>query len=163
MRHGLDRIDLKILASLQAHARMSNLELSQRVSVAPSTCLARVQRLRDLGYIENDICVVAASKLGPVLYTTLEITLESHNLRDHQRFERAIADIAEVIFAVKVSGRFDYLLVMTTPDMQHLSRLSDELLDGALGIAKLVTVPVLDVAKTFSGFPLDILHPKQPA
>ncbi len=162
MRHGLDRIDMKILCALQGQARMSNLDLSQLVSVAPSTCLARVQRLRDLGYIENDICVVAASKLGPVLYTTLEITLESHNLKDHLRFERAISDIPEVIFAVKVSGRFDYLLVMTTPDMQHLSRLSDELLDGELGIAKLVTVPILDIAKTFTGFPLEILHQGQP-
>ena len=163
MRHGLDRIDLKILGALQSQARMSNLELSQLVSVAPSTCLARVQRLRDLGYIVNDVCVIAASKLGPVLYTTLEITLESHNLKDHLRFEKASSDIPEVIFAVKVSGRFDYLLVMTTPDMQHLSRLSDEMLDGALGISKLVTVPVLDVAKGFAGFPLEILHPGVPA
>ncbi len=158
LRVGLDRLDMNILIALQGDATMSNLQLSKSVALSPSACLTRVQRLRDQGYLLKTGSIVAVSKIGPVLYSTLEITVESHSLKDHIRFERAISEIHEVIFAIKVSGRFDYLLAMITSDMQHLSRLSDEMLGGGLGIAKLVTIPILDVVKPFAGFPLDLLH-----
>jgi Lrp/AsnC family leucine-responsive transcriptional regulator len=157
MKNGLDRVDIKILSTLQNKARTTNLELSRQISMSASACFARVQRLRNLGYIERDISIIAATKLGPTLFSTLEVTLDSHDLKDHRHFERTISDVAEIVFAVKVSGRFDYLLAMATSDMQHLSRLSDQLLDSQLGIGRLVTVPVLDIVKPFEGFPLHIL------
>ena len=46
---------------------------------------------------------------------------------------------------------------VTVRDMPALNSLSDDLLGGDFGIAKLVTVPVLDIAKHFSGFPIDSL------
>ena len=61
------------------------------------------------------------------------------------------------MMALKVSDRFDYLLGVTTKDMQSLNALSDTLLEGALGISKLVTIPILEVAKPFSGFPIQQL------
>jgi Lrp/AsnC family leucine-responsive transcriptional regulator len=157
MKNGLDKVDMKILCVLQNKARTTNLELSRKISMSASACFARVQRLRNLGYIERDVSIIAATKLGPTLFSTLEVTLDSHDLKDHKHFEKAIQRVPEIVFAVKVSGRFDYLLAMATSDMQHLSRLSDELLDSQLGIGRLVTVPVLDVVKPFEGFPLQIL------
>lgn len=161
MKNGLDRVDIKILSALQNKARTTNLELSRQISMSASACFARVQRMRNLGYIERDVSIIAATKLGPTLFSTLEVTLESHDLKDHRRFEQAIREVPEIVFAVKVSGRFDYLLAMATSDMQHLSRLSDKLLDSRLGIGRLVTVPVLDVVKPFEGFPLHILSNEQ--
>jgi DNA-binding Lrp family transcriptional regulator len=155
-----DKIDLKILNALQSDARITNLALSEKVALSPSACLTRVQKLRDNGFIARDIALLSPSKLGPALHALIEITLSNHKLNDHQIFERAIRDRPEVIMAVKVSGRFDYLLAVTTRDMPALNALSDELLEGVLPIAKLVTVPVLDVAKTFSGFPLVALTEK---
>ncbi|ESQ74276.1 Lrp/AsnC family transcriptional regulator [Asticcacaulis sp. AC402] len=154
----LDKIDLKILRALQTDARITNLALSDKVALSASACLSRVQKLRDKGYIARDISVLSPSKIGPVLHALLEITLSNHKLADHQVFERAIAGRDEIIMAVKVSGRFDYLLAVTTRDMPALNALSDELLEGDLPIAKLVTVPVLDIAKAFNGFPIERLQ-----
>ena len=61
------------------------------------------------------------------------------------------------MMALKVSDRFDYLLGVTTKDMQSLNALAYTLLEGALGISKLVTIPILEVAKPFSGFPIQQL------
>lgn len=154
MRNGLDRIDLKLLCALQDEARISNLELSRLVSMSASACLARVQRLRELGYIQAEVTVLAAAKLGPVLHASLEVYLDAHTLQDHKRFQQMVRRIPEVTFAVKTSGRYDYLLAVTVCDMKHLSRLSDDLLDSGLGITRLVTIPVLDVVKPFAGFPV---------
>lgn len=153
----MDRIDLKILTSLQQDARLTNIALSEQVSLSPSACLARVQKLRKSGVINRDICLVAPEEVGPVLHAFLEVSLSNHKLSDHRVFEQGIRQIDEVTAAAKVSGRFDYLLAVTTTDMPALNALSDELLEGPMGIAKLVTIPILDIAKGFSGFPLSTL------
>jgi len=153
----LDKIDRKILGALQADARISNIALSEVVSLSPSACLARVQKLRHEGYIARDIALIDPTKLGTALHALLEITLNNHALTDFNMFEAMIRSRQDIIMAVKVSGRFDYLLAVTVKDMPHLNRLSDELLGGSLAIAKLVTIPVLDVAKPFDGFPISTL------
>lgn len=154
----LDRIDLRILAILQADGRITNRALADEVSLSASACLARVQRMRDAGVIDRFVAVVSPSRLGRVLHAVLEITLTSHLIAQHKAFEAAIAKRPQITMALKVSGRFDYLISVTTRDMPELSRLSDELLEADLGISKMVTIPVLDIAKPFSGFPLDLLN-----
>ncbi|HEX7553347.1 MAG TPA: AsnC family protein, partial [Geothrix sp.] len=42
----LDRIDCVLIDLLQKDGRLSNKELATAVGLAPSSCLARVQRLR---------------------------------------------------------------------------------------------------------------------
>ena len=153
----LDRIDIRILKELQKNARITNLALSENVHLSASACLVRVQKLRDAGVIEKDISVIATSKIGPVLHSLLQITLKNHSLKDHKEFETRISSIDEIALAVKVSGRFDYLVSVTVRDMPALNALSDDLLGGNFGIAKLVTIPVLEIAKPFKGFPIDSL------
>ena len=46
----LDDIDCKIVAELQADARLSNVDLAERVGLSPSPCLRRVKRLERHGY-----------------------------------------------------------------------------------------------------------------
>ena len=46
----LDRIDLRILAALQADGRLSNLKLAELVALSPTATLARTQRLQREGY-----------------------------------------------------------------------------------------------------------------
>jgi Lrp/AsnC family transcriptional regulator, leucine-responsive regulatory protein len=41
----LDAVDRKILTCLQENARLTNVELSDKVHLSPSPCLARVKRL----------------------------------------------------------------------------------------------------------------------
>lgn len=154
MSSRLDKIDFKILAALQNDARITNLALSGVVSLSPSACLARVQKLRETGVISHDMCMIAPSKIGPALHAILEITLANHTLADHVKFENSMRSFDRVTMAIKVSGRFDYLLAVTVADMPELNSLSDELLGGDIGISKLVTVPILDIAKPFKGFPL---------
>ncbi len=154
----LDKIDIRILKELQKNARITNLALSENVHLSASACLVRVQKLRDAGIIEKDISVITTSKIGPVLHSILQITLKNHNLSDHRTFESRILSVEEVTLALKVSGRFDYLASVTVRDMPALNALSDDLLGGDFGIAKLVTIPVIDVAKPFSGFPIDSLN-----
>lgn len=51
----LDRIDQKILMELQTNNRHYNQELADRVAVSAPTCLRRVRRLREAGFIQSDM------------------------------------------------------------------------------------------------------------
>lgn len=50
----LDRIDMTILATLQRDARISNVDLAEKINLSASPCLERVKRLESQGYIKQD-------------------------------------------------------------------------------------------------------------
>ena len=49
----LDSVDLKILRILQDEGRISNLDLSKKISMSPPPTLRRVRDLEDNGYIDG--------------------------------------------------------------------------------------------------------------
>ncbi|MBM3354224.1 MAG: winged helix-turn-helix transcriptional regulator, partial [Betaproteobacteria bacterium] len=61
---GLDAIDLKILAALQADARVANVELARKVNLSPSPCLARLRALEEGGIVARYVTLLDAKKLG---------------------------------------------------------------------------------------------------
>ena len=60
----LDTTDLRILAELQADGSLSNVELSRRVHLSPSPCLARVKALETEGVIARYVALANAAALG---------------------------------------------------------------------------------------------------
>ena len=49
----LDRIDRRILETLQVDGRITNQALAEQVALSPSACLARLRRLETAGVIEG--------------------------------------------------------------------------------------------------------------
>ncbi len=49
----LDRIDMTILATLQRDARISNVDLAEKINLSASPCLERVKRIESQSYIEH--------------------------------------------------------------------------------------------------------------
>jgi DNA-binding Lrp family transcriptional regulator len=47
----LDQTDLKLLDALQRDATLSNVALAERFKISPPTCLRRVKRLTDEGWV----------------------------------------------------------------------------------------------------------------
>ena len=50
LKISLDKVDVKILEILQEQGDISNVELSKKVGLSPSPCLARVRFLKSEGY-----------------------------------------------------------------------------------------------------------------
>lgn len=128
----LDSTDLKLLGLLQDDASLSNLELAQRVHVSPPTCLRRVRRLWDGGWIERQIAVLnpqkAAAQLGHGLEAIVEVTLDRQGAEALAAFEaRVIADEA-VQQCYRVSPGPDFVLIVRAPDMPGYRALQQRLL-----------------------------------
>ena len=113
----LDAIDLQLLDSLQRDASLSNVALAEKVNVSPPTCLRRVKRLVDGGWVERQVAILSRDKLGHGLQALVEVTLDAQTTERLDTFEaRAVADEA-VQQCWRVSPGPDFVLVVHASDM----------------------------------------------
>ena len=127
----LDAIDLQLLDSLQRDASLSNVALAEKVRVSPPTCLRRVKRLVEGGWIERQIAVLSAdqigSSLGHGLTALVEVSLDRQGHEHLDAFEaRAVAHEA-VQQCWRVSPGPDFMLVVQARDMPHYLAISQAL------------------------------------
>lgn len=127
----LDRTDLAILRALQADGRLSNVELAQQVTLSPSACLRRVQRLESEGVIAGYRALLDPARLGLGLHAFVRVQLKSHGAADVARFAEDIQGWDEVERCHALTGDMDYLIEVRVADLEHFSRfLLDRLLAG---------------------------------
>jgi Lrp/AsnC family leucine-responsive transcriptional regulator len=119
----LDALDIKILNALQQDARMTTLELAERVGLSATPCARRVKRLEDEGVIERYVTLLNAERLGIELNVFADIRLRSQTKESIEIFERAIKDMPEVVECYLVTGEYDYLLHLRVADMAALRAL----------------------------------------
>lgn len=150
----LDRLDLKILEALQADGRQPVQALAERVSLSASGCHSRLRRLEASGVITGYIADVRLQCLGPSLITFAEVTLANHRPADFDHFERAVADVPEVVEAYQVAGQFDYLIKVVTRDVEAYRAVNDALVAKDVGILQIKSTLVMKNAKRFTGMPL---------
>ena len=129
-RLALDAIDRRIVAEMQADARLSNVELAERVGLSPSPCLRRVKRLEREGYIIGYRAVLRRDRVGLGFSVFIAVKIEGHANERALKFEDAVTAMPEVIACHLVSGEADYLLEAVVPDLEHYQRfLIDKLLN----------------------------------
>lgn len=155
----LDRIDIKILAALQAGGRMTIKELAETVGLSARPCLERVRRLEGAGIISGYQAVIDLTRLGRPVTVFSEITLEKHG---HQEdFERHLKAIEEAVESWEVTGASDYLVRFVCADLARYESLTTALIDNsALGVARIVSHIALRAVRPFSGYPALLLRPQ---
>lgn len=150
----LDRIDLKILADLQADGRITNEALADKVALSPSACTARVRRLEAEKLILGYQARLDIERIRPTVTIYGEVTLKSHRPADLLHFEAVLSEIPEVVEAAQVSGPFDYLIKVVCPDVRAWGELADRLLQEGLGVDKIASHILMKDAKPFTGAPV---------
>ena len=118
----LDTIDCRIVTELQADARLSNVELAERVGLSPSPCLRRVKRLERDGYIIGYRAALRRERVGLGFSVFVGVKIDSHANERALTFEEAVCALPEVIACHLVSGEADYFLEVVVPDLAHYQR-----------------------------------------
>lgn len=72
----LDSIDYAILAHLQQHARISNVDLADRVGLSPAPCLRRVQALERAGVIRRYAALLNPNAVARDVTVFVQISLD---------------------------------------------------------------------------------------
>jgi Lrp/AsnC family leucine-responsive transcriptional regulator len=127
----IDETDLGLLNQLQLDASLNNQALAQRLGISPPTCLRRVKRLRDTGFIEREIAILSVDKLvavaGHGLVAIVEITLDRQDQEALDAFERRVVDDEAVQQCYRVSPGPDFCLVVHSAHMPDYLALAQRL------------------------------------
>jgi len=127
----LDAIDLQLLNHLQRDASVSNVALAEKVNVSPPTCLRRIKRLVDGGWIERQIAVLNADQLGAALghglTALVEVSLDKQGSEHLDAFETRAVTHDAVQQCWRVSPGPDFMLVVQAADMPHYLSISQTL------------------------------------
>ena len=134
----IDKIDKQILYELQKDARISNLELAERVNLSPTPCGRRVKQLEEAGIIIGHHARLDHELLGLSLMAMISVTMDRHTADRFEKFEQAVEQLPEVIECYVVTGQdSDFLIKVLVRDMRHyeeflLRRLTK--LEGVSGV-----------------------------
>ena len=150
----LDRIDLRILAALQADGRISNLKLAETVALSPTAVLARVQRLTRGGFIVGYHADLNAAKLGRGLVVFVEVLLDRTTPNVFDEFKAAVQVHDEVMECHMVAGGFDYLLKTRMADMAAYRAFAGRVLWQLPGVRETRTYAVMEEVKSGTALPL---------
>ena len=125
----LDEIDVKILQHLQREARISNVELANRVGLSPAPCLRRVRALEEAGIHPS---VVAGCSIGAVVGACYAA------LPDFDRFRLA----STLFFLATIRFEAGFARGESVASQGFLAA-RDAALGGHRAASTLVTVPAL--------------------
>ena len=118
----LDAIDRRIVGELQANARLSNIELAEKIGLSPSPCLRRVKRLEREGYIDGYRASLKRSRVGLGFSVFLAVKINGHANQEAMNFEKAVVEMSEVVACHMISGEADYFLEVVVPELEDYQR-----------------------------------------
>ncbi len=147
MKTTLDRIDFDILALLQKDARLSNKELAVSVGLAQSTCLLRIQRLRQLGFLGTAHAEVSPEAVGVGLQALVAVRLRQHRRPQVQAFWAHVNRLPEVLAAYHLTGAHDFLLHVAVRDARYLRDFAMDALSTRPEVEHLETSLIVDFAR----------------
>jgi Lrp/AsnC family transcriptional regulator, leucine-responsive regulatory protein len=114
--HGVDRTDRTIIDELQRDARLSNVDLADRVNLSPSACLRRVRALEGAGVIRGYHADVDPAAVGREFEVEVMIELTHKDRATVEAFERRIAGMDAVLECRRMFGVPDYLVRVAVED-----------------------------------------------
>lgn len=155
-----DATDWLLLQQLQRDASLSNVALAEALKLSPPTCLRRVKRLIDGGWIERQIAVLNADKIaaqvGHGLSALVEVSLDRQGAEHLAAFEsRAVAHDA-VQQCWRVSPGPDFMLVLQARDMAHYLTISQTLFTQDANVRNVKAFFATKRAKFTTTWPLPI-------
>jgi Lrp/AsnC family leucine-responsive transcriptional regulator len=151
----LDRIDLKILAALQADGRLANQKLAEAVALSPTAVLARTQRLTREGYILGYEARLNPAKLGAGLMVFVEVLLDRTVQDVMDNFRAAVQVRPEILECHLVAGGFDYLLKTRVADMAAYRSFIGEVIWSLPGVRETRTYAVMEEVKNTTALSLE--------
>ena len=154
----MDATDLQLLSLLQADASLNNVALAEKLHISAPTCLRRTKRLQHGGWIEKQVAILSADKLGRYvghsMTAIIEVSLDKQGEEWLQAFETRAVQEQAVQQCWRVSPGPDFMLVVQTTDMPAYLALTQRLLTQNANVRNVKAFFSLKRAKFGTEIPL---------
>ncbi|ABC22700.1 Lrp/AsnC family transcriptional regulator [Rhodospirillum rubrum] len=151
----MDALDRRLVRLLQHDASLTNAALADRAGLSPSSCLRRVQRLRDEGVLTRTVMLADAQKLGRGLTAIVQVFLNHHAHDRRREFLAHVRAEPAITQAWSVTGEADVILVLHLRDMAEYARLCDLLFEHDPNVTKFQTLFALATYKSETAIGVD--------
>ncbi|MBO3098584.1 Lrp/AsnC family transcriptional regulator [Gelidibacter pelagius] len=113
-----DDIDKKLLKLLQDNSKRTNKELSNILNLSVTAVYERIRKLEKEGIISKYVALVQKEKANKKFVAFCHVKLVQHTQDYINKFEKEVANLAEVMECHHISGDYDYLLKVIVSDME---------------------------------------------
>lgn len=151
----LDKLDLKILKTLQNEGKITNVQLSQQIGLSPGPTLERVKKLEQTGIISSYNATLNLNKVGLGFTALINLSLTRQKDNAIQSFISKIKNIDEIIECYQLTGNYDYQLKAVVRNISAFEKLIGEKLSKIDEIGEMQTMVVLSTIKQSKIMPLD--------
>jgi len=136
-KNKLKEVDIRILHHIQENARISNVDLAERVGLSQSPCLRRLRRLEEEGVIQGYMTLVDQAQVGLPVSVFVSVALKEQTEMALEEFEAQISSLPEVMECYLMTGNSDYLLRVVTADLASYERFLKDHLTRVPAIASI--------------------------
>jgi Lrp/AsnC family leucine-responsive transcriptional regulator len=150
----MDSIDRAILYHLQQDARLTNVELAERVQLSPSPCLRRVRNLEASGVITGYRATIDPKAVGRGFEVLVHANMMVKNRKTIESFEAKVGRLEEVLECRRMFGDPDYLLWIAVADADAYERFYLQELADLPGVARMNSQFTMKVVKAGGRLPL---------
>jgi Lrp/AsnC family leucine-responsive transcriptional regulator len=140
----MDKIDHRLLTTLEENARLSFAELGEQVGLSKTPCWQRVRDLERAGVIRGYRADIDSTQLGLQLHAYVQVTLSSVQ---HEQFEAAVLEHPAVLQCFTTAGHADYLMHVLVPGIPELDTLLRREISQLPGVQKIATTVCMKTIK----------------
>ena len=150
----LDETDKKLLAILQEDSKTPIKDIASRLNLTKTPIYERIKRYEQEGLIKKYVGVLDPSKLDTLMVVFCSVSLESQKLDALASFDKAVADIPEVVECYLMGGANDFLLKVVVKDLQAYYTFSSGKLATLPNVSQIKSTFVLNEVKRATVIPL---------
>lgn len=154
-RSRLDKIDRKILKTLQDNGRITNVELAKTVGISAPPCLRRVKALEDAGFIRDYHARINASYMGYGVTVFAMVKLASQAEHDLVAFEKLALSLPMVRECHMLAGDVDFVLKIVAKDWDAYQSLLTHDLTTAPNVVTVKSSLAIRASKELFGIPVE--------
>lgn len=149
-QYTVDEKDLSILRILQKDAKLSVRDIATRINLSPTPTHERIKRMEKLGIIREYTAVVDRKKVNKGMMVICMIALNVHNKKTAGHFIAEVSKLKEVVEFYNISGDFDFMLKILSPNMDEFHEFFVNTLSEIEGIGQTKSIFVMNSIKESS-------------
>ncbi|EAQ49356.1 MULTISPECIES: Lrp/AsnC family transcriptional regulator [Leeuwenhoekiella] len=150
----LDDTDKKLLAILQEDSKTNIKEVASQLNLTKTPIYERIKRYDQEGIIKKYVGVLDTTKLDTAMVVFCSVSLESQKLDALESFDKAIANIPEVVECYLMGGANDFLLKVVVKDLQAYHTFSSGKLAALPNVSQIKSTFVLNEVKRSTVIPI---------
>ena len=151
----LDEYDKLIIKYYQEDSSISNIELSKKIGLAPSSCLLRVRSLKEAKILKQFTVVVDEKLLGFEITCFVKVAMAPLNRETSSRFIEEVNRIPEVTECYTITGDSAFLLKIVAKNFQYYRNFIFDKLLSVPNVSNVETSIVVGTEKKTNLIPLD--------